>query len=738
MGTFFDFIIRTSVVLLVFLVPLAWSPWTFEAFEFSKQYLLFFLVLLGLFAWIARMVLVEREVRFKKTPLTFFVFLFVAAALLSSLFSADRWSSLFGHYGSFSDGLPGILASAGVYFLVTNAVRQPRFLLKPFFASAALAVFLAYLSLFGVLPQAGFNPVAENFESFSVFLAFLISLLSFFVIRPQQNQLPFAGTIVLLVSAFGLLLAAHESTNWAVVFAGLLLSLFAGLLQRLWTGEAGKIRGLGLPLLLLFLTFVALLSPAWPDLPWAFPLEPALSQRMSWGIALDTVSDNAKNLFLGSGPGTFALDVSLHKPVSLNQTDQWQTRFDRPSSFFAGLFATTGLLGFLLYLALLCWFFLVSLAFLRKQESMPFLLGAAVLAAGQVAHDQMTALQLSFWLFLGLCQVSWKIPARETRFSLPRTAEFQLAARAALLLVFLASAAAFFFGSRLYAADMKYAASVKAAPYFPAAGIEQGQEAAGLNPWQAEYRIFLSRLHLQRALAELQKPENLRSKEQVSKDVQLAIAYARGGSVEDQRIVGALELSSARVASWETLGTVYKNIASAPGALDWGIRSFETAIALEPANPVLHTELGKLYVKNEQFDKARERFQKAIELKPDYAQARMQLALIAEKEGNAGKAIGQLHDLVVRFPRDSETLFQLGRLYYNEGEVAGAISQFERVLAGAPNHSNALFALGLAYESQGRIQEAAQKFERVLQLNPGNEEVRRKLQELGRESIIRE
>ena len=67
-----NFIIKASISSAVFSVPLAWSPWTFDAFEFPKQYLLFFFVLLGLFAWVAKMVLVERELHFKKNPLNLF------------------------------------------------------------------------------------------------------------------------------------------------------------------------------------------------------------------------------------------------------------------------------------------------------------------------------------------------------------------------------------------------------------------------------------------------------------------------------------------------------------------------------------------------------------------------------------------------------------------------------------------------------------------------------------------
>ena len=64
-----------------------------------------------------------------------------------------------------------------------------------------------------------------------------------------------------------------------------------------------------------------------------------------------------------------------------------------------------------------------------------------------------------------------------------------------------------------------------------------------------------------------------------------------------------------------------------------------------------------------------------------------------------------------------------------------AISQFEQVLRLVPNHSNALFALGVAYEREGRIDEAMLQFERVFELNPDNQAVLQKLQELREQGI---
>src|SRR3989344_7616909 len=120
MENIFNKIIAVSINLLVFLIPLFFLPFSFEAFEFNKQYLLFFLVLIALFAWIGRMVLADQEFRFKRTPLDVFVIGFLFIALLSAIFSVDKGSSIFGFYGRFSNGLLGLLSFGVLYFLITK------------------------------------------------------------------------------------------------------------------------------------------------------------------------------------------------------------------------------------------------------------------------------------------------------------------------------------------------------------------------------------------------------------------------------------------------------------------------------------------------------------------------------------------------------------------------------------------------------------------------------------------
>ena len=174
MRNFFNRVVKISIYVLTFLTPLFFLPFSFEAFEYNKQYLLFFLVSLAFFCWLAKMVVCDKEIRFKRSPLDVFVLAFLGVAILSAIFSVDKTSSLYGFYGRFSNGLMflGIF-----YFLITNNVetksqsnsvpkghlpkgdisQNPNItisgLLKTFSWSIFIAVLLAYLAIFGIFAK---------------------------------------------------------------------------------------------------------------------------------------------------------------------------------------------------------------------------------------------------------------------------------------------------------------------------------------------------------------------------------------------------------------------------------------------------------------------------------------------------------------------------------------------------------------------------------------------------------
>ncbi|MDP2641613.1 MAG: tetratricopeptide repeat protein [Candidatus Yanofskybacteria bacterium] len=738
-------VITWSILAAVFLVPLAFAPWTFEAFEFNKQYVLVFLALLGGTAWIARLVLDKKHALvFVPSLILFPALALLMVTALSVIFSEDLPASLFGFYGRFSDGFLGLISCATLSFLLFQEVKAgaadlTQKVWRTLLVAMGVCASVAFLSLFGAWKHIEFLPslmqegvftlAAASLEGFAVLLAvFFPLILASLLLDLAPGSFWEKAQWVLLAVFFTLIAAADFLAAWIVLVAGLLVFAAWVLWQKEFSKES-PFHQLVIPGFFLALSLLLLLSPL--QLPLAQDREPELllSQEVSWRVGWNTAKEQGKNLLIGSGPGTWALGFTEHKPLEFNQTAAWGIRFDRPASHLAEVLATTGLLGFLSLLLLIGIFLVASLFFIsyakrkKEREELPYaniaFLGICVLLVASLAYYQNTVLQLLFWIFLGMGAALWK-GAEGWRVSFGRSQGAFLISRAVLLLIGLGF---FWFsqaGARWYVADMHYLNSHAHASSLFDERIKEAEKAVLLNASQAEYRIHAAKLFLSRALAEFTKPEGEQDAAAASQDVQRALAFA-------QR---AVELSPNRVASWETAGAIYRDIGGAPGALDWGIKAFERALALEPASPVLATELGKLYLAKGGMEKAKQKFEEAIQMRPAYYDAHIQLAGAEEREGKSERALSRLEQLVGRDPFNMEILFQLGKLYYNSNNVESAVLSLRKVLDLSPNHSNARYALGAAYEKQGKIDLAIQQFERVLQLNPEHQNVKEKLRQL--------
>jgi len=752
---------KISIYSLVFLLPLFFLPFSFEAYEFNKQYLLFFLVSIAFFSWIAKMVLVDNELRFKRTPLDILVVVFIFLAILSAIFSVDKNSSIFGFYGRFSNGLIGLISLGLLYFLITNNVSlsgKPLInadelpitadkksakisqksalisvsgLIKTFLWAVFFVILFSYFSILKVwgfqfqLPQvmlqSTFNPVSGSMEGLSIFLAVVISLLvGMILLKRAPGKLSSIIYYFLLLTSLGLMIIIDFQASWIVllVTTALLLGLSIG--KRMFRENVNKLL---LPIFLLIIALFGLFTNVTRNFLVVLPQEQVLGQSESWGVGFKGAIENVKSGFLGSGIGTFHYDFSKFRSSRFNQTSLlWQIRFDRAGNHLAEILGTMGFLGLISYIALIGFFLMISwfiLAVTRKGElfpGLPLIMAFLALLISQFFYYQNTTLAFTFWLMLSLSVVSWQKPISEKTISFKDFPELSLIVTTLLIILGLSILGCYFFAGKFYLADMKYTDSFG---QISEKRIDSLARATKLNPYQTQYKIILARAYLNEVLTEMGRA--VPDEAAISFNTQQAIALAKEAS----------DFSPNSVAGWETLGMIYREIRGvAAGATEWGIKSFEKAISLEPTNPVLYTELGKLYLLSNDAQKAKDNFAKAISLKGDYVDALIQEVLISEREGNLEEAISKMENLANSYPFNVEVAFQLGRLYFNGDRLDDAILQLERVVTIFPNHSNAQYALGIAYTKKGQKEKAISAFEKVLELNPGNQDVIQKLEEL--------
>lgn len=742
-------VIRISLYSLVFLMPLFWLPFSFEAFEFNKLYLLFFLSAIAFFAWLVKMIVIESEIKFKRTPLDIFIAGFLLLAILSAIFSVDKLSSLFGFYGRFSDGLIALVSLVAVYFLITNNTsgqtsenqdQKPltvKGLLKVFSWSFSLVLLLSYFSVFGIWQkinslidaapaitlQRFFNPVAGSLEGLAIFLAVIAVFLVGLILIRDKNDLRGKNIFhwLILAASLALSVAINFRSAWLVLAVSLIIFLGFALSKRLFKKSVNRLL---LPILLVIFALFFSLGTFKPFLSLA--KEQVLDQKTSWQASFGGATEDLKSGFLGTGIGTWHYDFTRHKPASFNQNPLWQFRFDRSGSHFSEILGTMGFLGLLSWLGLLGLFFLTGWLiisgksgkeFSETRFNLPFLMVVASLLVSQLFYYQNLVLAFVFWLFLALAAVVWQSPAQEKVFSLKKFPELNLVFSTFLIAGGLGLAALFFFGARFYLADNLFLKVQRENSLD--SQIVLLEKMVRLNPYQPQYWSLLSRAYLQKTREESVKSAGFQDQEKIISLVNAARSSA------DQ----ALKKGPGQVAAAETLAMVYRELRGFPEGQDRAVKSFEKAMALEPNNPILKIELARLLTATD-IERAKREVELAKKLKSEYLDAMLLETAILEQEGNLEGALRAMEKAVSSYPFNLEARFQLGLLYFNSKKYDDAIGQLDSVLILAPNHSNALYSLGLTYQKKGSLNKAKDYFEKVLELNPDSQEVKEKLKEL--------
>jgi len=693
-----DRIIKIIINLSVFLVPLFFLPFSYEAFEFNKQYLIFFLVLAGFFAWLAKMIFIDKELRIKKTFLDIPILAVVSVAILSAIFSSDRFSSLSGTYGRFSDGLILLLSMVILYFLIVNNIVRISNLVKLFIYSGSLVILAGYFSVFGIwekinslfrfLPQVmlqkNFNLVSGSMEGLAIFVSIFLTLLVGILLTQKIESL--AKKLfywLVLAASLGLLVIIDFFAAWIILLITLLALVVFSLVTRIFKEDVNRLL---LPIILIVIAGVFLFVNLPVSFQNQFPKEVLLSQGQSWSVATKAAVSSPKNVFFGSGLGTFYIDFSKFKSAEINKTNFWQYRLDRPGSGFAETLATTGFLGFLSNLFLIGLFLVTNWLFFRSKDKsletknqLPLLMVFVALLVGQVVYYQNITTTFIFWLILALSSVGMQKNFGELKYSFGKFPEMRLIFNAALIVAAIVFLGFYLFVIRFYLADVSYVRALVSQDVV----LQQKnlEKAVAFSPKQSQYRMGLAQVYFSRALNE--------SNATTARNF---IADSIG------QIKIATELSPSSVSAWEVRGLLYQQIIGlAPGAVDWGIQSFEKAIALEPANPILHLELGRLLLATST-ERAKKEFEKSLEL----------------------------------YPANPGALFELGTINYNNNNLTEALSDFQGAIILSPNYSNAHYALGLIYTSQGKKDLAISEFEKVLELNPGNQDVIDKISALGK------
>lgn len=729
--------------LVIFLLPLFFLPWAVNVLDFQKQSLLLFLVFLSLWGWLGK-VFITGRIKLRLTFLYLPLGILLLVIFLSSIFSLYQYGSFWGWPLKTNQAFFTFLGLALFFFLFLNTFREREQIVKAFYllsASTALVAIFGIFQLFGVFLFPWFWSQSTSFNTIGTangWALFLASLLPILVLllsgnwkKGERRPWGFLLNIIAVVTAIAGIFLVNFWVAWIVLLAGMTLILAFGIIR----GRGEEIKTLVfLPALLLAIALIfGIFRVPIQGLPrTGLELLPSYSHTLE--IAGKVLREKP---LLGSGPGTFSYDFSLHRSPALNKTIFWNIRFGSGAAEMPERLATFGILGFLAFLALLGSFLFTgfkSQLRLSERERSFWLPGLGLLASffglivGFFLYPGNLSLEFLFWflpaIFLGFCQEktrTWQLEAKKFQSVI---ASFSLIGVLILSFVFLV-----FLGQR-YLSQVSYYQGLRAlSQNRNQQALAKILRAAQLSPstdayWRDLSQVAISQLQKEMARQDLTKKE-------LSQRVQTFFNLMINAGKK------ATDVSPHNVANWLARGFAYRqSIGLAQGSFDWALKSYERAQELEPNNPFLFLERARVYLAqaqlmeqlkksekvNDNLEKAKEELDKAIALKKDYWPAHFQKAVILDAQGNLKEAIAKLEEIKPFNQQDVGLAFRLGSLYWRAENLEKAREEFERAVQLNPNFANARYFLGLIYDKQGEKKKAIAEFEKIASYSKENKE----------------
>lgn len=367
-----------------------------------------------------------------------------------------------------------------------------------------------------------------------------------------------------------------------------------------------------------------------------------LPMSASWQIAIEGFK-NLKTLLLGVGPANFMLAFTQSKPFSLNQTPLWNVIFTQGRSEYLHLLTTSGFLGLLSFVFLVFNFFKKGRVFRGFNLSFLLVLMFFLVFPGNLM------LWLVFYLSLALGEkrpLTFKEQVLGIKLKKSAENPSVLFLILPLLLEFLMPVTVFASRRAWLAERLTYKSAMAIRDNKAKDVLDLQTKAISLNP-------YLDRYHLNLANTSFLLANNLASKKNLSDQEKQLLSGLIQQSIDQMRIVTVL--SPYKASSWQARGNLYRNLINlARGADQWTIVSFQQAISLDPANPVLRLDYGGLFYVYKNYELAIEQFKLAVQLKPDYSNGWYNLASAYREDNKYEKAAAALEKVLETLPQDSQ------------------------------------------------------------------------------------
>lgn len=708
--------------------------------SFSKSSLLWIVAPLLLFLLVYKKIK-EEKVVLKSSLLNQPIVVLAFFLILSGIFGIDFKLFFWGNPSVMILPFMSFISLLCFFYFSINYLKDEKvinWIYKTLLVSYSLAVI--FVALFFVLKWLNLIVLSSfvmsvlslavgSFEEFSMYLAPLTILAMIASFDRRIIVLPKTFIKIVFALSVFLLLIINYIPSWWVLFVGTIL-VFLYHKSRKEVDKSTFFSSLILVMPIAVIVVLVLNFTVTGQYS-VFRQRSAANFQLDFGNSAYVAKEALRNDFLlGQGSESFPFLYSKYRSPDLNKTAWWDIRFNKSFSFALDFLISGGILVFLAYL-----FFIVSILILvyrlyRKISILEYenatipeltLLLVVLLIFEQFIFSFNIVLLFIFFLLLA-AQMFYTEKFDIILFKNRLNKSNHLLASSKMQKIFFSLGAVLLV---LFIIDIQIIKIWTAELFYQKANEAQDlglkerylSAANSLHENQFRYQVSLAKIFRDKALLELKKGAR-------EKDLKMTENFVNSAIGLSKKAVISAPYS---VVPFEILGTVYRDLVDfSPDSLKLAVVTFKQAEILEPSNPIILTEIGKLLLRNKEVNDAELYFRKAIKAKPDLSDASVYLSRALANQGKYEEALMELGKLELALGTP-EVKFEIGRVYFNQNKYSAAETKFQEVIALAPVNANALYSLGLSLEKQGKTAEAILYYRRALNLNPNNLELKQKI-----------
>lgn len=535
-------IIVATLQLMILAIPLVFTTVNSELFEFPKFLLLFTGTIVIATAWALDLYRQQKSLSsfvFRPSSLSLALLLVLATQALATVFSINFYTSFWGYYSRFHQGLLTTICYTLIYFSALKFLdyKSTQKLIKISVITATLISLYAVAQRFGIDHKLWIQDVVNR--PFSTLgqpnwlAAYLLPNIFLTIYLAISKTVRANNHSPLHYLVYALLFTAILLTKSRSGFLAFALSYPAYWALTLRNLTWPKIKG---PLLLFSLSsFIFCLIIGTPYTPPISQLLNNTSQparlsapadgggtqlesggtesgdirKIVWTGALDLVKRRA---LLGTGPETFAYSYYWTRPTAHNYTSEWDFLYNKAHNEYLNIAATCGLIGLAAYLY---WHFTIARLSLTK-----------VAKSKKVKQAPQSALR-AFYPVLAASLISFSvtnffgfsvIPVYLTMIllsALPETFTLAERGRSSVnafsqyyrLFGLLSFVLCLMFPFRLLLADLSYAkgkANLEGQNFLQAETLLA--RAISLRPWEPLFHSYLAETYAQLAVSQKSSP----------------------------------------------------------------------------------------------------------------------------------------------------------------------------------------------------------------------------------------